>query len=120
MSRLGPVGKLGRWTATHFRTVAAVWLLIAVAFGIFAPRVETALSGAGWEASGSPSVQARNLISQNFRSRQLRPDGGRPLADPDGARPTVSADPEGRRGQAASQQGCEDGHAARTGHVHLA
>ena len=59
MSQLGPVGKLGRWTATRFRTVAAVWLLIAVAFGIFAPRVETALSGAGWETSGSQSVDVR-------------------------------------------------------------
>ncbi|MHB8695214.1 MAG: MMPL family transporter [Solirubrobacteraceae bacterium] len=67
MSQLGPVGKLGRWTATHFRAVAAVWLLIAVAFGVFAPRVETALSGAGWEASGSQSVQARNLIDRNFK-----------------------------------------------------
>ncbi len=67
MSQLGPVGKLGRWTATHFRAVAAVWLLIAVAFGVFAPRVETALSGAGWGASGSQSVQARNLIAKNFK-----------------------------------------------------
>ena len=29
-------------------------------------RVETALSGAGWEASGSQSVQARELIDKNF------------------------------------------------------
>jgi putative drug exporter of the RND superfamily len=31
-----------------------------------APRVETALSGAGWEATGSQSVQARRLIDKNF------------------------------------------------------
>ena len=42
------------------------WLVIAVGLGFFAPRVETALSGAGWEASGSQSVQARNLIERNF------------------------------------------------------
>ena len=42
------------------------WLVIAVGLGFFAPRVETALSGAGWEASGSQSVQARNLIDRNF------------------------------------------------------
>jgi RND superfamily putative drug exporter len=69
MSRLGPVGKLGHWTATHFRVVAVGWLLIAVVFGVFAPRVETALSGAGWEASGSQSVQARELIDRNFKGR---------------------------------------------------
>ena len=34
--------------------------------GFFAPRVETALSGAGWETTGSQSVQARQLIDKNF------------------------------------------------------
>ena len=34
--------------------------------GFFAPRVETALSGAGWEASGSQSVQARKLVERDF------------------------------------------------------
>ncbi|HEX7299813.1 MAG TPA: MMPL family transporter [Solirubrobacteraceae bacterium] len=67
MSRLGPIGRLGHWTATHFRAVAAAWLVIAVAFGIFAPRVEHALSGAGWEATGSEAVQARNLIDKHFQ-----------------------------------------------------
>src|SRR5262245_31037667 len=63
---VGPLGRLGGWTAEHFRTVAIVWAVIAVAFGIFAPKVETALSGAGWQANGSESVQARNLIQANF------------------------------------------------------
>ncbi|HET9094303.1 MAG TPA: MMPL family transporter [Solirubrobacteraceae bacterium] len=63
---VGPVGRLGRYMATHFRLVLATWVLIALALGFFAPRVETALSGAGWETSGSPSVQARNLINRNF------------------------------------------------------
>ena len=40
MSQIGPIGRLGRWTATHFRVVAVAWLLIAVAFGVFAPSVE--------------------------------------------------------------------------------
>ena len=66
MSAVGPIGRLGRWTATHFRLVVAAWLLIAVAAGVFAPRVEQALSGAGWEATGSESVQARTLIDKNF------------------------------------------------------
>jgi RND superfamily putative drug exporter len=67
MSRLGPIGKLGLWTATHFRVVAAIWLVTAVAFGIFAPKVEHALSGAGWEATGSESVEARDLIDKDFQ-----------------------------------------------------
>jgi len=64
---VGPIGRLGRYTATHFRVVLTAWALVAVILGFFAPKVETALSGAGWETSGSQSVQARNLINQNFR-----------------------------------------------------
>jgi putative drug exporter of the RND superfamily len=66
MSTVGPVGRLGRWTATHFRAVAAAWIVVAVAFGIFAPKVEKALSGAGWEATGSQSVHARNVVDKHF------------------------------------------------------
>src|SRR5579875_2541222 len=64
---VGPVGRVGRYTATHFRVVLVGWLVVAIGLGIFAPRVETALSGAGWETTGSQSVQARNLINQDFR-----------------------------------------------------
>ena len=64
---VGPIGRLGRYTATHFRVVLAGWLVVAVGLGFFAPRVETALSGAGWETTGSQSVQARNLIDKNFQ-----------------------------------------------------
>jgi putative drug exporter of the RND superfamily len=66
MRAYGPIGRLGRYTATHFRTVAIGWLLVAVALGFFAPRVETALSGAGWEATGSESVAARESIDKQF------------------------------------------------------
>ncbi len=64
--KLGPVGRLGRYTATHFRVVVIAWAVIAVALGFFAPKVEKALSGAGWEASGSQSVQARKVIDKEF------------------------------------------------------
>jgi len=63
---LGPLGRLGRWTATHFRVVAIAWAVVAVALGFFAPKAERALSGAGWEASGSESVEARKLIDEHF------------------------------------------------------
>jgi RND superfamily putative drug exporter len=63
---LGPLGRLGRWTAGHVRAVALAWVAVAIGLGAFAPRVEHVLSGAGWEASGSESVQARGLIQRNF------------------------------------------------------
>ncbi len=66
MSNVGPLGRLGRWTATHFRVVLAAWVVIAIGLGVFAPKVEHALSGAGWEAGGSQSVQARDVIQRDF------------------------------------------------------
>ena len=66
---IGPIGRLGRYTTTHFRLVLVAWIVIAVALAFFAPRVETALSGAGWETTGSQSVQARQLINQNFHGQ---------------------------------------------------
>ena len=64
--QIGPVGRLGTWTATHFRTVLLSWVLLVVGLGFFAPKVEHALSGAGWEASGSESVQAREQLDAEF------------------------------------------------------
>jgi RND superfamily putative drug exporter len=63
---VGPVGNIGRWMATHFRAVALTWVAVAVTMAVFAPRVEQALSGAGWEATGSESVAARDLVDQQF------------------------------------------------------
>lgn len=67
MTTLGPIGKLGRYAATHFRVVLLAWVVIAIGLGVFAPRVETALSGAGWETTGSESVQARALVDNHFQ-----------------------------------------------------
>ncbi len=66
MSSVGPIGRLGRYTTTHFRVVAIAWAVVAVVLGGLAPKVEHALSGAGWEATGSESVQARELVDRNF------------------------------------------------------
>ena len=63
---LGPVGRLGAWTATHFRTVLISWIVLVGALGFFAPKVEHALSGAGWEVSGSESVAAREMLDDEF------------------------------------------------------
>ena len=63
---VGPLGRLGRWTAAHGRLVAFAWLVLVLPLGILAPQVEHALSGAGWEASGSESVDTRRLVEQEF------------------------------------------------------
>jgi RND superfamily putative drug exporter len=63
---VGSVGRLGRFAADHVRGVAIAWAIAAVTLAAFAPKVETALSGAGWQEDGSESVQARQLIQRNF------------------------------------------------------
>ncbi len=65
-SALGPIGRLGRLAAEHRGRVFIAWAVVAVGLGVLAPRVETALSGAGWQANGSESVQARQLIDRDF------------------------------------------------------
>ncbi|MGI9155557.1 MAG: hypothetical protein ACR2FG_02820 [Marmoricola sp.] len=66
-SRPGPLGRLGVWVTDHARLTSVVWLLVIVGLGAFAPRVETELSGAGWQANGSDSVTARELAQEHFR-----------------------------------------------------
>jgi RND superfamily putative drug exporter len=66
VSGTGPIGRLGRWSATHVRWVLTGWLVVALALGALAPRAEHALSGAGWEDSRSESVQARELVQRAF------------------------------------------------------
>jgi RND superfamily putative drug exporter len=46
--------------------VLVVWIVVVGVFGAFAPQVSSALSGAGWQDSGSQSVQARELIGKEF------------------------------------------------------
>jgi RND superfamily putative drug exporter len=60
------LGRLGFWTASHFRAVLLAWVVVALGLGFFAPKAQHALAGAGWEASGSQSVAARQLIDKQF------------------------------------------------------
>ncbi|QKT05927.1 MMPL family transporter [Gordonia sp. X0973] len=62
----GPLGRLGVWVVSHGKVVTAVWVLLVIGLGIFAPSVEKSLSGAGWQADGSQSVQVRELARQHF------------------------------------------------------
>ena len=118
--KVGPIGRLGRYTATHFRVVLVAWLLIAVVLGFFAPRVETALSGAGWETTGSQSVQARQLIDKNFKG--LSSYGLMTvalLADQDRQQPGVPSRGRERRADAARRPRGQHRDPARRGRVHL-
>ena len=63
---LGPVGRLGRFAASQPRWILIAWVAIAIGLGALAPRVESALSGAGWQANGSESVAARAEIDRAF------------------------------------------------------
>jgi RND superfamily putative drug exporter len=63
---LGPIGRLGRFAAERRRLVFVAWAIVAVGLGVVAPRVETALSGAGWQANGSEAVRVREQVDSAF------------------------------------------------------
>jgi putative drug exporter of the RND superfamily len=63
---LGPIGRLGRFAALRSGWVLAAWAVLAIGLGVLAPRVEHALSGAGWQANGSESVEARDAIDRSL------------------------------------------------------
>src|SRR5680860_125270 len=65
-SDTGPLGRLGVWVTNHAKLVTIVWLLTILGLGAFAPQVEHNLSGAGWQANGSESVEARELAREHF------------------------------------------------------
>lgn len=49
---------------SHLRPVLLIWLAVLVVFGIFDPKVESVLAGAGWQDSNSQSVQARDTSAR--------------------------------------------------------
>src|SRR5665811_697992 len=63
---LGPVGRLGAFAARQPRRVFVAWVVIAIGLGALAPKVEKALSGAGWQANGSESVEVRERVDAAF------------------------------------------------------
>ena len=54
MTELGPIGRLGRFMATHFRGVVIAWVLIAVGAGVFAPPIGHGCAG--------PTFRRRGLV----------------------------------------------------------
>jgi len=116
VTAVGPIGRLGAWTASHVRLVVAAWAVVAVGLGIFAPRAEHALSGAGWEASGSESVAAREAIDESFGGQGayalmvvVHGDGN---LGPTIARVTAVLEADARVSSVAEPQRSEDGRTA--------
>jgi putative drug exporter of the RND superfamily len=63
------LGRLGAWAADHSRAIAVAWCGLILVLGGLAPFADRALSGAGWEASGSQSVAARHALEADFPGR---------------------------------------------------
>ena len=61
-----PLARLGRGAHAHRKLVFALWVVLAVGLGVFAPKLEHALSGAMWEVKGSDSLAAREIIDEQF------------------------------------------------------
>jgi RND superfamily putative drug exporter len=60
------LGRVGAWAADHRRLIVIVWSAAVLALGVLAPFADRVLSGAGWEAPGSESGQARRAIESSF------------------------------------------------------
>jgi RND superfamily putative drug exporter len=58
--------RLARFSATHRRSVMLVWLVATLLAAPLALTLTGALSGAGWEAQGSTSVEVRDEIRADF------------------------------------------------------
>jgi len=61
-----PLANLGRWAHAHRLPVILVWAVLALGLGVFAPRLEHALSGAMWEVNDSESLEARQVLESEF------------------------------------------------------
>ncbi len=61
-----PLAALGRWSHSHRFAVIALWVVFTLGLGVFAPRLEHALSGALWEVNGSDSLAARQVLERDF------------------------------------------------------
>ena len=60
------LGRLGAWAARRRRRVVLAWAAAVLVLGCLAPFADSALSGAGWEATGSESGEARRAIESRF------------------------------------------------------
>ncbi len=66
MTPLPHLNRLGRLAARHRWRVIAAWVAVVALSAFFAPRLDHALSGAGWVVLGSESSDARAQIDGRF------------------------------------------------------
>jgi len=93
----GILGRLGSWSVVHRRRVFLAWIALIIALGCYAPNVEKALSGAGWQADGSQSVAARTLAQKYFHGNdsaaiQVVISSTHPLSTPAGVATVVKVE----------------------------
>jgi len=74
--RFGPLGRLGRWTATHRRAVGLAWLPVLRVLGVLAPKRLSGFyaSTPTWTEQGYPAVMDtwRGVIGPpNMTSQQI-------------------------------------------------
>ena len=61
-----PLDRLARWVSGHRRLVLMAWMLIVLIMIPLAVTLNAGLSGAGWDAAGSPSADVRTELQQSF------------------------------------------------------
>ena len=62
----GLLARMAQFSARRRRLVIALWLLLTLAAAPLAITLTGALSGAGWEAQGTPSQEVRDELRQDF------------------------------------------------------
>ena len=91
MSALGPIGRLGRWSATHVRIVVhRLGRRRRSASACWRRGSRPPSRGPAGRTRARSRLQARDLIQRNFAGNALvRADGRRPFADPHDRRPRL-------------------------------
>ena len=64
--RTGLLARIGRSCARHPRRVIVIWAIVVVAAAPLAITLNSALSGAGWDAQGSTAAQVRAELRKDF------------------------------------------------------
>ena len=89
-------------------------MVVALGLGVLAPNAENALSGAGWEASGSESrPRPARLIDATFGGQGATASGRRPRREPDLSDHDAGSPKQIRRGSARSRGDDRDPAAGR-------
>ena len=57
-----PLARMGRWAHGHRTFVVITWAVLAIGLGVFAPRLEHALSGAMWEIRQHVACSSRRKL----------------------------------------------------------